>query len=69
MQGWGDDQPFNHIRISIALNRREKIASAVGSWNFSAHDFTDDELLHAALAHVTTCACDAGTGEVADIDR
>jgi 3',5'-cyclic-nucleotide phosphodiesterase len=45
----GDDQPFNHIRISIALDRREKIASAVGSWNFSAHDFTDDELLHAAL--------------------
>ena len=45
----GDDQPFNYIRISIALDRREKIASAVGSWNFSAHDFTDDELLHAAL--------------------
>lgn len=45
----GDDQPFNHIRISIALDRREKIASAIGSWNFSAHDFTDDELLHAAL--------------------
>jgi 3',5'-cyclic-nucleotide phosphodiesterase len=45
----GDDQPFSHIRISIALNRREKIASAVGSWDFSAHDFTDDELLHAAL--------------------
>jgi 3',5'-cyclic-nucleotide phosphodiesterase len=45
----GDDHPFSHIRISIALDRREKIASAVGSWNFSAHDFTDDELLHAAL--------------------
>ena len=45
----GDDQPFNHIRISIALDRGGKIASAVGSWNFSAHDFTDDELLHAAL--------------------
>lgn len=45
----GDDEPFAHIRISIALNRRELIAAAVGSWHFSAHDFTDDELLHAAL--------------------
>lgn len=45
----GDDEPFSHIRISIALERREKIAAAVGSWHFSAHDFTDDELLHAAL--------------------
>ncbi len=45
----GDDEPVAHIRISIALNRREMIAAAVGSWHFSAHDFTDDELLHAAL--------------------
>ena len=45
----GENEPFGHVRISIALNRREKIARAVGSWHFSAHDFTDDELLHAAL--------------------
>lgn len=45
----GDDEPLGHIRISVALDRREKIAAAVGSWHFSAHDFTDDELLHAAL--------------------
>lgn len=45
----GDDEPFGHIRIAVALDRREKIAAAVGSWNFSAHEFTDDELLHAAL--------------------
>jgi 3',5'-cyclic-nucleotide phosphodiesterase len=45
----GDDEPFGHIRIAVALDRREKIAAAVGSWHFSAHDFTDDELLHAAL--------------------
>ncbi|KAK2630050.1 hypothetical protein QTJ16_000870 [Diplocarpon rosae] len=45
----GEDEPFAHIRISIALNRRDMIAAAVGSWHFSAHDFTDDELLHAAL--------------------
>lgn len=45
----GDDEPFSHIRISLALDRRERIAAAVGSWQFSAHEFTDDELLHAAL--------------------
>ncbi|KAH7361035.1 hypothetical protein BKA65DRAFT_197273 [Rhexocercosporidium sp. MPI-PUGE-AT-0058] len=45
----GDEEPLAPIRISIALNRREKIAASVGSWHFSAHDFTDDELLHAAL--------------------
>ncbi|KAH6702053.1 BcPDE2, cAMP phosphodiesterase [Leptodontidium sp. 2 PMI_412] len=45
----GDEEPMAPIRISIALNRREKIAASVGSWHFSAHDFTDDELLHAAL--------------------
>lgn len=45
----GEDESFGHVRISIALDRREKVSAAVGSWNFSAHDFTDDELLHAAL--------------------
>ena len=45
----GDDEPLVQMRISVALDRREKIAAAVGSWHFSAHDFTDDELLHAAL--------------------
>ncbi|KAH8663640.1 hypothetical protein BGZ60DRAFT_379489 [Tricladium varicosporioides] len=45
----GDDEPAPYVRITVALDRREKIASAVGSWHFSAHDFTDDELLHAAL--------------------
>ncbi|TVY55043.1 3',5'-cyclic-nucleotide phosphodiesterase regA [Lachnellula cervina] len=45
----GDDEPFGPARIAVALDRREKIAAAVGSWHFSAHEFTDDELLHAAL--------------------
>ncbi|KAF4624014.1 hypothetical protein G7Y89_g14162 [Cudoniella acicularis] len=45
----GEDEPISHIRITVALDRREKIAAAVGSWHFSAHDFTDDELLHASL--------------------
>lgn len=45
----GDDEPFVHVRISVEPHRREKVAAAIGSWHFSAHDFTDDELLHAAL--------------------
>jgi 3',5'-cyclic-nucleotide phosphodiesterase len=45
----GDDEPFAHVRISVDPKRREKVVAAVGRWDFSAHDFTDDELLHAAL--------------------
>jgi len=45
----GEDEPFSHVNISVALDRRDMITAAVGSWNFSAHDYTDDELLHAAL--------------------
>jgi 3',5'-cyclic-nucleotide phosphodiesterase len=44
----GDEEIPGHAGIVVAANRREKIANAVGSWHFSAHDFTDDELLHAA---------------------
>lgn len=45
----GEDEPLGHMRISVALERREKIAESISSWNFSAHEYTDDELLHAAL--------------------
>ena len=45
----GEDEPISHVRIPIDSERRGKIAAAVGTWHFSAHDFTDDELLHAAL--------------------
>ncbi|KHJ34272.1 putative 3 5 -cyclic nucleotide phosphodiesterase [Erysiphe necator] len=41
--------PPNPLKISIELNRKEAITEAIASWNFSAHHFTDDELLHAAL--------------------
>jgi 3',5'-cyclic-nucleotide phosphodiesterase len=45
----GDELPLSHVRISVPIERREMIENAVGSWYFSAHDFTDDELLHAAM--------------------
>jgi 3',5'-cyclic-nucleotide phosphodiesterase len=43
------DEPPSHVRISVARDRQQKVAEAVGSWCFSAHEFTDDELLHASL--------------------
>jgi hypothetical protein len=43
------DEPPSPVRISVALDRQRKVAEAVGTWAFSAHEFTDDELLHAAL--------------------
>ncbi|TQS35632.1 hypothetical protein Golomagni_03943 [Golovinomyces magnicellulatus] len=46
----GDHDPLpNSLTISIVPNRRETISAALDSWDFSAHDFTDDELLYAAL--------------------
>lgn len=44
-----EEEPYAHVRIIIDSNRREKVAEAIGTWHFSAHEFTDDELLHAAL--------------------
>ncbi|KAE9976523.1 hypothetical protein BLS_002044 [Venturia inaequalis] len=35
--------------IVIAEGRHEVIAEAIGTWAFSAHAFSDDELLHASL--------------------
>ncbi|CUS06672.1 unnamed protein product, partial [Tuber aestivum] len=36
----------SHMRISSGS--MEKIKRAIGSWNFSAHDFSDEELVHCA---------------------
>jgi len=35
--------------INIEPARRTLIVEAIGSWSFSAHQFSDDELLIAAL--------------------
>jgi hypothetical protein len=35
--------------LYVAEDRREVVATAIGRWSFSAHDFTDDELLYGAL--------------------
>jgi hypothetical protein len=33
----------------VAPERKEVVAKMIGLWSFSAHDFTDDELLYSAL--------------------
>jgi hypothetical protein len=42
-------QPFSEWENSLAADRKAAAAQAVGSWTFSAHDLTDDELLYGAL--------------------
>ncbi|KAJ4304231.1 3',5'-cyclic-nucleotide phosphodiesterase [Collariella sp. IMI 366227] len=37
------------IKLSISAEKQAEITSAVGQWHFCAHDFTDDELIVAAL--------------------
>ncbi|OMP86828.1 3',5'-cyclic-nucleotide phosphodiesterase regA [Diplodia seriata] len=38
--------------IEVSPERREKIARAVGTWAFSAHDWNDDELLFGSLVMI-----------------
>ncbi|KAJ4286127.1 3',5'-cyclic-nucleotide phosphodiesterase [Kalmusia sp. IMI 367209] len=40
---------LNSKDIFVEEDRKEVIARAIGTWAFSAHDFTDDELLYGAL--------------------
>lgn len=35
--------------VVVEDDRRDVVAAAIGKWSFSAHDFTDDELLYGAL--------------------
>ncbi|KAI9756849.1 MAG: hypothetical protein M4579_003685 [Chaenotheca gracillima] len=46
-QNFGES--FKHTRIHVLQSRRDVVSRAIGSWSFSAHSFSDDELLHAAL--------------------
>ena len=34
--------------VTLQPDRREAVIRAIPTWSFSAHDFSDDELLHAA---------------------
>jgi len=43
----GFDTTFSQLPITDS--HRKAITNAIGSWSFSAHAFTDDELLYGAL--------------------
>ena len=43
-------QIIDHNRLpSLDAKREARLISAVGSWNFSGHDWSEEELIHAAL--------------------
>jgi len=39
----------SHSDVDIESDRLATISKAVGGWSFSAHEFSDDELLQGAL--------------------
>jgi len=43
-----DAYPSEGVHIHILSQRRQSLVRSIASWDFSAHDFTDDELLHGA---------------------
>jgi hypothetical protein len=43
------DEVACSIRLSITAEKQAEVTSAVGQWHFCAHDFTEDELVVAAL--------------------
>lgn len=43
-----DDQAPAVVVVEVLAHRQSAIVEAIGSWEFSAHDFTDDELLYGA---------------------
>ncbi|KAF2110066.1 hypothetical protein BDV96DRAFT_651219 [Lophiotrema nucula] len=42
-------ESHDHADLHVDPPRREAVAAAIGSWSFSAHQFSDDELLYGAL--------------------
>ncbi|SPO02727.1 uncharacterized protein DNG_05402 [Cephalotrichum gorgonifer] len=43
------DDSVGNFKIAVSTERQAAIAEAIGRWHFCAHDFTDDELLVAAM--------------------
>ncbi|KAI9675125.1 MAG: 3',5'-cyclic-nucleotide phosphodiesterase [Caeruleum heppii] len=41
-------ESFENTKTTIRPERRQCVKQAIGTWAFSAHEFSDDELLHAA---------------------
>lgn len=47
--GGDEDQKIGNFKLAVPGERQSTIAGAIGKWHFSAHEFTDDELLVAAM--------------------
>ncbi|KAL5612797.1 hypothetical protein BROUX41_004119 [Berkeleyomyces rouxiae] len=45
----GEDDLMAQTKIAVPLSRQSAIADAIGKWHFSAHSFSDDELLFASM--------------------
>lgn len=43
------EKPINTKAFNLNPDRESAVAVAVGTWGFSAHDFTDDELTYACF--------------------
>lgn len=43
------DEKIGNFKLAVPAERQSAIAGAIGNWHFCAHDFTDDELLVAAM--------------------
>ena len=44
-----EDDRIANVSIAVSSERQAAITAAIGQWHFCAHDFTDDELLVAAM--------------------
>ncbi|CAK7264183.1 3',5'-cyclic-nucleotide phosphodiesterase [Sporothrix epigloea] len=43
-----DELPVDAVRVILSPHRKQIVASSIGNWHFSAHDFNDDELIEAS---------------------
>jgi hypothetical protein len=48
MLKYRNGQPYAHWESDISADRKAAVTEAVGSWSFSAHSFSDDELVYGA---------------------
>lgn len=43
------DDRVRYFKLAVSTERQAAVAAAIGHWDFCAHDFSDDELLVAAM--------------------
>ncbi|EXJ70624.1 3',5'-cyclic-nucleotide phosphodiesterase [Cladophialophora psammophila CBS 110553] len=48
-------EDYQHRDLYVQESRKEAVAEAVGRWDFSGHDFTEDELVYAGYFMLNHC--------------